>query len=138
MITWRRRSGAGPGGEPVGEPGMGQDPASRLCRSVPRDQVTVYEGRCLSYGQSTPYLPVRDLVRQVCGLVEGDELARHTAAVRLRLHESGMTAEDDVALLLELLDLPVTPECLARLSPEAQQVRTFALPAPGPGRGAAS
>ena len=38
-----------------------------------------------------------------------------------------MTAEDDVALLLRLLDLPVAPECLARLSPEARQVRTFAL-----------
>ena len=38
-----------------------------------------------------------------------------------------MTAEDDVALLLQLLDLPVAPACLARLSPEARQARTFAL-----------
>jgi predicted ATPase len=47
--------------------------------------------------------------------------------VQQRLHACGITAEDDVALLLQLLDLPVAPECLARLSPEARQVRTFAL-----------
>ncbi len=75
----------------------------------------------------TPYLPVRDLLRQVCGLAEGDATAEHTAAVQQRLHASGMTAEDDVALLLQLLDLPVAPEGLARLSPEARQARTFAL-----------
>ena len=112
----------------VGEPGMGKTRLlTEFCRSVAGNQVTVYVGQCLSYGQGTPYLPVRDLVRQVCGLEEGAEMAVHTAAVRLRLHESGMTAEDDVALLLQLLDLPVAPECLARLSPEARQVRTFAL-----------
>ena len=112
----------------VGEPGMGKTRLlTEFCRRVPGDQVTVYEGQCLSYGQGTPYLPVRDLVRQICGLVEGAETAEHTAAVQQRLHASGMTAEDDVALLLQLLDLPVAPECLARLSPEARQVRTFAL-----------
>ena len=112
----------------VGAPGMGKTRLlTEFCRRVPGDQVTVYEGRCLSYGQGTPYLPVRDLVRQICGLAEGAARAEHTAAVRQQLHASGMTAEDDVALLLQLLDLPVAPECLARLSPEARQVRTFAL-----------
>jgi tetratricopeptide (TPR) repeat protein len=43
------------------------------------------------------------------------------------LHESGIMAADDVALLLQLLDLPAAPEGLARLSAEARQVRTFAL-----------
>ena len=112
----------------VGEPGMGKTRLlTEFCRLVPGDQVAVYEGRCLSYGQGTPYLPVRDLVRQICGLAEGAELAAHTAAVRRRLQENGMTGEDDVALLLRLLDLPVAPEDLARLSPEARQVRIFAL-----------
>ena len=59
------------------------------------------------YGQATPYLPVRDILRQVCGLAEGDAAAGHMAALQHRLHASGMTAEEDVALLLHLLDLPV-------------------------------
>ena len=37
-----------------------------------------------------------------------------------------MTADDDVALL-QLLDLPVAPECLARLSPRRGKVRTLPL-----------
>ena len=50
---------------------------TEFCRSVAGNQVTVYVGQCLSYGQGTPYLPVRDLVRQVCGLAEGAEMAEH-------------------------------------------------------------
>jgi class 3 adenylate cyclase/tetratricopeptide (TPR) repeat protein len=112
----------------VGEPGMGKTRlVAEFCRRMPRAQVRVYEGRCLSYGQTTPYLPVRDLVRQVCGLRDGDGVAGQVAAVQQRLHESGLTAEEDVALLRQLLDLPVAPEWLARISSEARQVRTFAL-----------
>jgi len=56
----------------VGEPGMGKTRLlTEFCRSVPGNQVTVYVGQCLSYGQGTPYLPVRDLVRQICGLAGG-------------------------------------------------------------------
>ena len=112
----------------VGEPGMGKTRLlAEFCRRVPENQVTVYEGQCLSYGQSSPYLPVRNIVRQVCGLAEGAEIAEHRVAVQQRLHASGMTAEEDVALLLQLLELPVAPACLARLSPEVRQGRTFAL-----------
>jgi hypothetical protein len=104
----------------VGAPGMGKTRlVTEFCRRLPEDQVTVYVGQCLSYGPSTPYLPVRDLLWQICRLVEGDEAAT-CAAVQLRLQMSGITAEDDVALLLQLLDLPVPLKGLARLSPEAR------------------
>jgi class 3 adenylate cyclase len=112
----------------VGEPGMGKTRLlTEFCRRLAGQPMTVYVGQCLSYGQATPYLPVRDLLRQLCALVEGDEAAVHTAAVQRWLHERGITAEDDVALLLQLLDLAVAPDRLARLSPEARQSRTFAL-----------
>jgi predicted ATPase len=51
----------------------------------------------------------------------------HTATVQQRLHASGITAEGDVALLLQLRALPIAPEGQAQLSPEARQSRTFAL-----------
>jgi class 3 adenylate cyclase/tetratricopeptide (TPR) repeat protein len=112
----------------VGEPGMGKTRLlTEFYRRLAGQPVTVYVGQCLSYSQATPYLPVRDLLRQVCGCVEGDETSRHTVAVQQRLHASGMTAEEDVALLCQLLDLPVALECLERLSPPARQARTFAL-----------
>src|SRR5262249_47030829 len=48
-------------------------------------------------------------------------------AVRRRLAALGEVTEEDVALVCQLLDLPVAPEWLARLTPEALQARTFAL-----------
>jgi predicted ATPase len=70
---------------------------------------------------------VRDLVQQVCGLTMGDPLEVRAAAVWRRLARLGRVAEEDVALLLQVLDLPVAPEALVRLSPEARQARTFTL-----------
>jgi DNA-binding winged helix-turn-helix (wHTH) protein/tetratricopeptide (TPR) repeat protein len=102
-------------------------PVSVLCRRLSPDQVAWYTGQCLAYGQTTPYLPVRDLVQQLCALAEGDGTEARTAAVRQRLARLGQAAEDDLALLLQRLDLPVDPALLARLSPETQQARTFAL-----------
>src|SRR5262249_38798268 len=59
----------------LGPPGIGK---SRLLielrRQLPPAQVTWYAGQCLAYGQMTPYLPVRDLVQQICGLAAGDPL----------------------------------------------------------------
>jgi class 3 adenylate cyclase/tetratricopeptide (TPR) repeat protein len=112
----------------VGEPGMGKTRLlHEFCRSLAGQVVTVYVGQCLSYGQVIPYLPVRDLLWQLCGLVEGKEATAHIAAVQRQVQESGLTAEADIALVLQLLDLPVAPECLAQLSPPARQARTFAL-----------
>ena len=113
----------------VGEPGMGK---TRLLTGVlsprgwkPGDGVRGVS--VSSYGQATPTCRCATSCGNCAGLVEGDETARHTAAVQQRLHASGMTADDDVALLQQLLDLPVAPERLAQRSPEARQARTFAL-----------
>jgi class 3 adenylate cyclase/tetratricopeptide (TPR) repeat protein len=112
----------------VGEPGMGKTRLlHEFCRSLAGQTIAAYAGQCLSYGQVIPYLPVRDILWQLCGLVQGEEATTHTAAVQRRVQESGLTAESDIALLLQLLDLPVAPESLAQLSPSARQARTFAL-----------
>ena len=38
--------------------------------------LTYLAGRCVSYGQATPYLPLLDLLRQACGLTERDTPGR--------------------------------------------------------------
>jgi class 3 adenylate cyclase/tetratricopeptide (TPR) repeat protein len=112
----------------VGEAGMGKTRlVTEFGRRLAGQGVTVVVGQCLSYGQNTPYLPVRDLVRQLGGLGESAAAVIQTAAVERWLHAAGITAAEDGALLCHLLDLPVAPEALERLSPEAGQVRTFAL-----------
>src|SRR5439155_4664659 len=122
------RAGEGQVVSLVGPPGIGK---TRLLtefeRGLSPDQVTWYSGQCLAYAQAVPYLPVRDIVQQVCALVAGEARETHTAAVRRQLAALGEVTEEDVALVCQLLDLPVAPEWLARLTPEARQARTFAL-----------
>ena len=103
----------------VGEPGMGKTRLlTEFCRRVPGNQVMVYEGSCLSYGQATPYLPVRDLVRQLSGLAEGDETAGHMAAVQqrradltrlIRSYGAGATAADGDPNVKVRAALPLAP-----------------------------
>ncbi len=57
----------------AGEPGIGK---SRLlyefCQQVRHKPYTYLAGRCVSYGQATPYLPLLDLLRQACDQTESD------------------------------------------------------------------
>src|SRR5262249_28086782 len=53
----------------VGEPGIGKSRLLAEWRQQLHAQVVTYlEGRCLSYGSATPYLPVCDLLRAHCGI----------------------------------------------------------------------
>jgi predicted ATPase len=99
---------------------------TEFCRSLAGQPVTVAVGQCLAYGRTTPYLPVRDMLRQLCGMEEA-EAAAHTPAVLQWLQASGITSAADGALLGQLLDLPEPPELLAAVPPQARQARTFAL-----------
>ncbi|MGI9332731.1 MAG: AAA family ATPase, partial [Gammaproteobacteria bacterium] len=57
----------------TGEPGIGK---SRLLHefknSLAGSPVTCLEGQCLSYRSATPYGPVLGVVRQMCGIYDGD------------------------------------------------------------------
>jgi DNA-binding winged helix-turn-helix (wHTH) protein/class 3 adenylate cyclase len=112
----------------VGPPGIGKTRLlTEFARSLSPGQVTWSLGQCLAYSQAMPYLPVRDVVQQVCALDAGDPLETRTAAVRRWLAALGEVAEEDVAMVCHLLDLPAAPELLARLTPETRQARTFIL-----------
>jgi tetratricopeptide (TPR) repeat protein len=112
----------------VGEPGLGK---SRLLaeyrRSLVEREVRYVEGHCLSYGSATPYLPVLDLVRQLCGMTAGEPRDAITAKVHQRLLEADIASDESVPLLLHLLDIPVEMERLAQLSLPERKARTFAL-----------
>lgn len=112
----------------VGEPGIGK---SRLLyewhRSLALQLVTYYEGQCLPYGSTTPYLPVLDLVRQHCAVPAGADVATRTTAVHCALHAAGLVPEETAPFLLQLLDVPTETTVLAQLGPEVRRTRTFAL-----------
>jgi class 3 adenylate cyclase/DNA-binding CsgD family transcriptional regulator len=110
----------------VGEPGMGK---SRLIlefrRSLAERRVTYLEGRCLSYGSAIPYLPLLDLIRANCGILEGDGPETIAGKIRFGLQEVGLAADEGAPYLLQLLGVREGAEALALLSPEGIKARTF-------------
>jgi class 3 adenylate cyclase/DNA-binding winged helix-turn-helix (wHTH) protein/tetratricopeptide (TPR) repeat protein len=112
----------------AGEPGLGKSRLlAEFVHSLRGRPVTCCEGHCLAYGSATPYLPVRDLLRQLWGLPEPAPVTAITATVHQRLREAGVVSEDEVLLLLQLLDVPVDLAPLAALDPPMRKARTFAL-----------
>jgi predicted ATPase len=111
----------------VGDPGMGKSRLLAECRRLSASPLTWCVGHCRSYGQVTPYGPLLDVLRQLCGIAERHPSDAMTAAVRRCLQESGRVGEEVVVLMCQLLDLPWASERLTWLSPQVRQSRTFAL-----------
>ena len=107
----------------VGEPGLGK---SRLVyefrRSLGRRRLTYRAGRCFSYGSTTPYLPVLDLLHH-CGIADTDGPEDITAKIHRSLQEVDMAPEEWAPVLLHLLGLEEGTNPPAALSPEARKAR---------------
>ena len=98
---------------------------TELRRSLSGEQITLTEGRCLSYGSSTPYLPVRDHIRAVCGITEAEPAGTVSEKLRFALDEIGLDPGEREPFLLHLLGAEEQAEALAGLTPEAVKARTF-------------
>jgi predicted ATPase len=85
------------------------------------------EGHCFPYTIATPYLPVLDLLRQLCGITAADNPEVMTAKVVQQLQAMRLDPEAEAPVLLTILDVPVAMERLAMLSPQARKARIFAL-----------
>ena len=108
----------------VGEPGVGK---SRLVFELRGaiGGVTYLEGRCLSYGRSIPYLPVLDLVRAGCGILDADSPEAVGAKIRAAFETLGLDATEREPYLLNLLGVKDPEDRLAALGAEAIMTRTF-------------
>jgi hypothetical protein len=111
----------------VGDPGMGK---SRLLYEVRRHlrgkPVTYVAGQCLSYGQATPYLPVLDILRSLCGLTEADSGATLVAKVQSAVQVAGLAVAEWAPYLLYLLGGQADTTALTLQPPEVLKPRTFA------------
>lgn len=87
------------------------------------------EGRCVSYGESLPYWPFRDLVREWLGAGFDEPELRVRVSLRRMLEGLfGDRAPEVYPYLGAMLGLSLEPDAsarLAELSPEALQYRTF-------------
>jgi len=114
-----------------GEPGIGK---SRLLVELrgraEADGVRWLEGRCVSYGESLPYWPFRDLLRSDwIGAGADDAELRVRVGLRRRLEQLFEARADELYPYLgSLLDVALEHDAASRtaqLSPEALQWRTF-------------
>ncbi|HVA32285.1 MAG TPA: ABC transporter substrate-binding protein [Gaiellaceae bacterium] len=102
----------------------------RALAEAPGSGVRWLEGRCVSYGESLPYWPFRDLLRADWIGAGADEAElRVRIGLRRRLEQLfGAEADEIYPYLGAMLDLALEHEAAARtggLSPEALQWRTF-------------
>jgi class 3 adenylate cyclase/tetratricopeptide (TPR) repeat protein len=112
----------------AGEPGLGKSRLlAEFTHSLRGRPVTCCEGHCLAYGRATPYLPVRDLLRQLWNLPDAAPATTITATVQQRLCEAGVASEDEALLLLQFLDVPVDLRPSAALDPPMRKARTFEM-----------
>jgi predicted ATPase len=110
----------------VGEPGIGK---ARLLAEFRRDvrgqTVTYVTGACQPGGRATSYLPLRSLVRQMCGLSDTDDAATQRCKVRACLQGLGVVPDDWAPPLLHLLGIPDSRSRVAGQSAHGLRVQTF-------------
>ena len=117
-----------------GEAGIGK---SRLLAELRRIAETTagerpvlwLEGRCVSYGESMPYWPFRELLRDWLGVsVDDPELRSSCSCVAPSIASRANAARELYPYLGSVLGLTLEPDAAARLvelSPEALRYRTF-------------
>jgi ABC-type oligopeptide transport system substrate-binding subunit/class 3 adenylate cyclase len=127
-------SGAGSVVFVTGEAGIGKSRLVAELREALADTEGVrpllwLEGRCASYGESMPYWPFRELLRDWLGVSLDDPELRTRLALRRALDEAaGERGAEFYPYLGSLLGLTLERDAhgkLAELSPEALQYRTF-------------
>jgi tetratricopeptide (TPR) repeat protein len=110
----------------LGKPAFKSRLLDEFRQSLQGRMVTYLEGRCLSYGTTTPYLPILDLLRHHCGITEADRPEAITTKVQRALQEMGMDPDAGGPFLLHILGAPAGMERLPLLTPEVIKRRTFA------------
>ena len=123
--TTAERALAGEGGIllVLGDPGIGKSRLVEELRGrVAGSAVTWLEGRCVSFGGSTPYLPLRDLVLDALELPQGQPIPTPLMTERVRTLLPGDL--DEAVPYLQAMLGTVDGEILQQ-SPETLQLRVL-------------
>jgi tetratricopeptide (TPR) repeat protein len=108
----------------VGEAGVGKSRVLFEFRRQLGEEVQYLEGRCISYGQTIPFLPVVELLKRDLEIAEGDRDDAIRDKVDRRLRALG--ADDrSTPFLLSLLDVETDAAGLTGMAAEARRRFTF-------------
>jgi DNA-binding NtrC family response regulator/predicted ATPase/class 3 adenylate cyclase len=110
----------------VGEPGVGK---SRLLfefhHSLAGRLVMSLEGRCLSYGNTIPYLPVLDLLKLYFLIEEHDDGQKIRDKLTRKILTLDQSLEDTLPYLFALLAVSEPTAALQQMDPQLKRHRTF-------------
>jgi class 3 adenylate cyclase/tetratricopeptide (TPR) repeat protein len=110
----------------VGEPGVGK---SRLLyefhRSLEAERVSWLEGHCVTYGQTTPYLPILEMLRTNFQIEEGDNPLQTREKLRQGINRLDPALDGILPFLGDLFGLPGANEALKHLDPKDKRQKTF-------------
>jgi transcriptional regulator with AAA-type ATPase domain/tetratricopeptide (TPR) repeat protein len=87
--------------------------------------VRCLEGRCHSHGTAVPYMPILDILRAACGIVDGDAYAVMADKARTTLIEAGLDLVETAPYFLHVLDIEQDAERFATLTPDVTKARIF-------------
>ena len=122
----KAKSGSGQVVGVVGEAGVGKSRlVLELRRMLAQDECYCFEGRCLHYGSSMPYLPLLDILRAYFDITEGERefLVRKMMAEKMsRLDEK---LGNILPPLHDLFSMKVEDEGYLWLDPQKKRERIF-------------
>ena len=129
-IIWdcfeRSREGKGQALSIVAEAGLGK---SRVLyefrKSLANEEVTFLEGRCVSYGQNIPYLPVIDILKNNFRIDSDDKPKEIQEKVKRSLRQIDAELDQTLPYFLELFALENGFEELKTIDPEIKRRKTF-------------
>jgi class 3 adenylate cyclase/tetratricopeptide (TPR) repeat protein len=110
----------------VGEPGVGKSRLfHELIRDMPRPAWLVLQSRSISYGKSTPYLPIADLLKGYFQIEARDAARQIREKVTGRLLTLDPALEPTLPAFLALLDVPAGDPAWQALDPSQRRQRTL-------------
>jgi class 3 adenylate cyclase/tetratricopeptide (TPR) repeat protein len=122
----RARAGQGQVVGIAGEPGAGK---SRLLyefrKSCEGERLTWLAGHCVAYGQTTPYLPLLEILRANFQIEEEDNPLQIRDKLRQHVHQLDPALEATLPWLGELLGLPIEDERLRQMDAKDKRQKTF-------------
>jgi DNA-binding NtrC family response regulator/tetratricopeptide (TPR) repeat protein len=112
----------------AGDAGIGKSRlVVELRRGLSDQQIVCLEGHCLPYATPIPCLPLVELLRAACAIVETDGPEGVRDKLRATLDRAGVDALAATPYLLHLLDPGEGGEAIGQLSPEVVKARTFEI-----------
>ncbi len=108
-----------------GDPGVGK---SRLIFEWKRSlggRLAYFEGRCVQFGKSMAFLPLREILRTYLDCGDDDTPQSVTQKIKHRFETLGLESDHALAAFQDLLALPVESQTWPALPPNERKEKTF-------------